>query len=95
MVRVRFEPDGRAGEVDSGLTLLQAAESLGVEIETCCHGGMCGTDPVRVLAGADGLAPAAPHERGTLERMGLSSEYRLSCSAVVQSGDVVVEVMGF
>ena len=95
MARVRFEPGGRIGTFDPGLTLLEAAESIGVEIDTCCRGGMCGTDPVRVLSGGGGLAPAEPHERGTIERMGLGPEYRLSCSAVIRSGEIVVEVMEF
>ncbi len=53
---------------------------------------MCGTDPVRVLQGVEGLVPAEDHERGTLERMGLEEGYRLCCSARVTDGAACVEV---
>ena len=95
LVEVRFEPAGVVARVHPGLTILEAAESVGVDIDTSCLGGMCGTDPVRVHAGGDGLDEPLDPERGTLERMGLLGEYRLSCSARVMSGSITVEVLEF
>ena len=92
LVEVRFEPQGKWACVPVGKTLLEAAEAAGVEIDTCCTGGMCGTDPVWIRDGLDGLAPAEHPEVGTLERMGLEEGYRLSCSARVVSGAITVEI---
>ena len=95
MVEVHFAPAGARAWVRPGVTILAASEAAGVEIITGCTQGMCGTDPVRIIDGADGLAEAEEHEQGTLERMGLSSEYRLSCSAKVLKGSVFVETGTF
>ncbi|MCC6670013.1 MAG: (2Fe-2S)-binding protein [Planctomycetes bacterium] len=94
-VSVRFEPSGSTVLVPAGTTLLQASERAGVEIVTGCRRGMCGTDPVRILAGLEHLARPQEHETGTLERMGLDPSYRLSCSARVEGGPVVVLVGAF
>ena len=91
LVEVRFEPAGRSVFVEPGTTILAAGAAAGVEILTGCTRGMCGTDPVRILDGHDGLAPPAEHERGTIERMGLPAGVRLSCSARVIAGSVRVE----
>ena len=53
---------------------------------------MCGTDPVKILAGGGDLEAPAAHEQGTLMRMGLPAGFRLSCSARVIRGLVRVEV---
>jgi ferredoxin len=90
LVEVLFLPAGRRVWVQPGVTLLHAAGLAGVEIETGCTRGMCGTDPVRIAEGAASLAPPGADERGTLERMGLAAGYRLSCSAVLQGGPVTV-----
>ena len=74
---------------------MDEAEAAGVEIVTGCTRGMCGTDPVRIRAGLDGLSPAAEHERGTLDRMGLPGEFRLACSATVVSGPILIETGAF
>lgn len=95
LARVRFLPGDRSVEVAPGTTLLAASELAGVDIVTGCTRGMCGTDPVRIADGLDGLAPAAEHEKGTLERMGLPGDYRLSCSAKILRGPVTVVVGTF
>src|SRR5262245_25843313 len=89
-VRVRFLPDDKPAVVEPGTTPLAASERAGVDIITGCTQGMCGTDPVRITEGADGLAPPGDPERGTLERMGLPGDYRLSCSAKVLRGSITV-----
>lgn len=92
MVRVRFLPDEKTVEVEPGVTLLAASWEAGVRIVTGCTRGMCGTDPVRIAQGKEGLAPPEEHEKGTLERMGLSGDYRLSCSAKVVRGSITVVI---
>lgn len=94
LVEVQFEPGGRVARVAPGATLLDAAEAAAVDLAVGCTRGMCGTDLVRVIAGAGGLADPDEDERGTLERMGLGRDYRLSCSARVVSGPITVRIDG-
>ena len=95
LVEVSFLPDEKVVWVQPGTTLVAAGDAAGLEIITGCTRGMCGTDTVLVREGVDGLAPPSDDERGTLERMGLSGEYRLACSATVRQGPVVVELGSF
>lgn len=51
-VKVIFQPSGRRGEIDEGMTLLDAARHLGVDIESICGGkGTCGKCKVRIEEG--------------------------------------------
>lgn len=51
-VKVIFQPSGRRGEVDEGMSLLDAARHLGVDIESICGGkGTCGKCKVRIEEG--------------------------------------------
>lgn len=51
-VKVIFQPSGRRGEIDEGMTLLNAARHLGVDIESICGGkGTCGKCKVRIEEG--------------------------------------------
>jgi ferredoxin len=95
MVEVVFDPGGIRIWVRPGSSILAAGEAAGIEIIHGCTEGMCGTDPVQILSGTDGLSDPEEHETGTLERMGLSSEFRLSCSARVLSGPVHVKTDAF
>jgi uncharacterized 2Fe-2S/4Fe-4S cluster protein (DUF4445 family) len=50
--KVIFQPSGRRGEVDEGKTLIEAAQSLGVDIEAICGGKkVCGKCKVRIEEG--------------------------------------------
>ncbi|MBK9129943.1 MAG: (2Fe-2S)-binding protein [Phycisphaerales bacterium] len=95
LVEVQFEPAGRRVLVPPGTTLLAASRLAEAEIHSGCTRGDCGTDPVQIRSGADGLAPAADGERATLERMGLPDGFRLSCSAQVVAGTIVVDTEAF
>ncbi|HEX5054744.1 MAG TPA: 2Fe-2S iron-sulfur cluster-binding protein [Planctomycetota bacterium] len=93
LVEVRFAAAGKTVFVQPGTTLLAAAGMAGVDILTGCTRGMCGTDAARLLLDpATALEPPAPHEQGTLERMGFAADCRLLCSARVRAG--VVAVLG-
>ncbi len=92
---VVFEPAGVRVEVQSGITILAASQCAGVAIFSGCTEGMCGTDPVHILAGQEFLSPPEDHEKGTLERMGLGVAFRLSCSARLLGGTVQVRTDAF
>ena len=94
-VEVQFDPSEARATVVSGVTILAASEAAGVEIITGCTQGMCGTDAVQIVAGAEGLSAPEDHEQGTLERMGLGADFRLACSARVLRGPVHVRVDAF
>ena len=81
--------------VQPGTTLLAASVAANVDIATGCRRGMCGTDALRVTAAAGCLEPPAPHEQGTLDRMGLAAGHRLCCSARLIRGPVRVLVGDF
>jgi len=97
-----FMPSGRRGRFPLGTPVLQAARSLGVDIDSVCGGrGICGRCQVEVSEGQfaklavvsrlDHLTPFGEVERRYAERRGLASGRRLSCSSQLQ-GDVVIDV---
>ncbi len=63
--RIVFQPSGRQGEVPDGANLLDAARSLGVEIESICNGRQtCGKCQVTVEEGTfpkHGIISSAGH----------------------------------
>lgn len=98
---VIFMPSGRRGRVEPGVSVLEAARRMGVEIESICGGRLtCSKCRVRVEEGdfqkhgirsrPDHLSPAGEDERAHLERLG-APEDRLSCSACVR-GDLLIFV---
>ncbi len=94
MPRVSFlHPQGRSGEVESNLTLLEAAKMLGFELNHDCGGNAsCTTCRVEVQMGGDNLSEIDFDEQDLLDREALSEPWhRLGCQARVL-GDVVVRV---
>ena len=88
-MKIRFEPFGVVGQVEKGVTVLQAAIELGVKIESFCAGrGTCGK--CRVIATGGLAAPTVMEMKGLTEEE-LRKGYRLACQAVIES-DVVVAV---
>jgi len=89
MIHVTFQPSGEAGEVEPGLTVLAAAESLQVPITAPCGGdGRCGR--CRVIVEGDCAAPTAA-ETEHLSEEDLTAGYRLACQAQLR-GDAVITV---
>ncbi|MGH9076796.1 MAG: FAD-dependent oxidoreductase [Acidimicrobiales bacterium] len=86
-VEVCFDPDTVVG-AEAGLSLLEIAERNGQAIEAGCRMGVCGADPVAVLAGLDHLSPAEEEELNTLRRLGFAANTRMACCARVRSGPV-------
>lgn len=100
---VVFTPSGRRGRFALGTPLLQAARSLGVDIDSVCGGrGLCGRCQILCMEGdfakhgirstAASLSPFTQTEE-RFERVKKKSldGRRLSCHTLLQ-GDVVVDV---
>ncbi len=101
-VLVVFMPSGLRGRFAKGTAVLQAARSLGVDIDSVCGGrGICGRCQVTVGQGEfaklgirsrpEHLAAWAENEIRYDARSGLAQGVRLSCSARLV-GDVVIDV---
>ncbi len=99
---VVFMPSGKRGRFAVGTPLLQAARSLGVDIDSVCGGrGLCGRCQVLVAEGefakhgvsssSASLSPFSEPEMRFSRRAPLAEGRRLSCSARVES-DVVIDV---
>jgi uncharacterized 2Fe-2S/4Fe-4S cluster protein (DUF4445 family) len=100
---VVFSPSGRRGRFPIGTPVLQAARSLGVDIDSVCGGrGLCGRCQILLSEGEFpkyGLASRADHltafsetEQQYQAQVGeLAAGRRLSCSTQVR-GDVVIDV---
>ena len=97
-----FMPSGKRGRFPRGTAVLDAARSLGVDIDSVCGGrALCGRCQVEVADGnfakhgisssAANITPAGEAEHRFRERRGLDQVRRLSCQARVET-DVVVDV---
>lgn len=99
---VVFTPSGRRGRFPLGTAVLQAARSLGVDIDSVCGGrGICGRCQVLLAEGefakhglvskAENLSPPGAVEQDYCRTQSLDAGRRLSCSTMVL-GDVVIDV---
>ncbi len=94
MPRVTFlHSQGKSGEVDAGLSVLEAAELIGFPLNHDCGGNAsCTTCRVDVLAGGDHLSEIDFEEQDLLDREALTEpHHRLGCQARIL-GDVMVQV---
>jgi uncharacterized 2Fe-2S/4Fe-4S cluster protein (DUF4445 family) len=102
-VKVLFMPSGRRGFFPRGTPLLEAARSLGVDIDSVCGGrGLCGRCQISCVAGSfakhqidsdvDHLSPFSQTEKKFEERKGpLKPGRRLSCHTTLLD-DAVIDV---
>ena len=99
---VVFTPSGRRGRFATGTTVLDAARSLGVDIDSVCGGrGICGRCQVTQGVGEFpklGITSQPEHLSGFIDlestyraEKGLAADRRLSCTATVR-GDVLIDV---
>jgi uncharacterized 2Fe-2S/4Fe-4S cluster protein (DUF4445 family) len=99
---VVFTPSGRRGRFPTGTTLLDAARSLGVDIDSVCGGrALCGRCQVQPAVGefakhgvssrAENLTPFSETERRYAADNGIADGRRLSCSTQIL-GDLVIDV---
>ena len=101
--RVVFTPSGKRGDVADGVSLLEAARKLGVDLDSVCGGrGICGRCQIDVADGEFAkhqIVSAADHvtswnaveQRYADKRGALRDGRRLGCQAKV-CGDLVVDV---
>ena len=100
--RVVFTPSGIEVSVPVGTSVLDAARSGGVDLDSVCGGrGLCGRCQVAPALGrhakwgmtatADALTPPGSVERDYRGRRPLTEGHRLGCQALV-GADVVVDV---
>jgi uncharacterized 2Fe-2S/4Fe-4S cluster protein (DUF4445 family) len=99
---VVFTPSGKRGRFPVGTPLLQAARSLGVDVDSVCGGrALCGRCQVLVMEGdfsKHGVISSAAHvsavseaEQSFARRRPLPAGNRLSCSTRIE-GDLVIDV---
>ena len=101
-IKIIFTPSGRQGHVPAGTTVLQAARTLGVDIDSVCGGrALCGRCQVDVgtgefakhgiSSGPDSLCGMTAVETRYADKKGLAEGRRLSCQSTLVS-DVVIDV---
>ena len=100
--KVVFLPSGRRGNFRLGTTVLDAARSIGVDLDSVCGGrALCGRCQIGLAEGSfskHGIESRAAHlsavtdaERSFADRRGLADGRRLGCQAQIE-GDLVVDV---
>jgi pSer/pThr/pTyr-binding forkhead associated (FHA) protein/thioredoxin reductase/ferredoxin len=92
---VTFKNLGKSCPFEKGQTICDIAEKNGIKITAECHAGICGSDPVRIVSGADRVNALTGDEKGTLEDIcGVQpGEYRLAC-VLKPAGPVEIELLG-
>ena len=99
---VVFTPSGRRGRFVTGTTVLQAAQELGVDIDSVCGGrAICGRCQVVLSEGSfpkhgiesiqENLSARSDSEAEYDQQQSLAEGRRLSCSTRIL-GDVVIDV---
>jgi uncharacterized 2Fe-2S/4Fe-4S cluster protein (DUF4445 family) len=100
--RVVFTPSGREGQFEEGITVLDAARQLGVDIDSVCGGrGICGRCQITPSIGSfakwgfdsaeSALTPWNTTETDYKGRRKIEQGNRLGCAAHIV-GDVVIDV---
>ena len=87
-------PQGKTVEVEPGTSICDAALQNGIEIEHACEKSCaCTTCHVYVREGFDDLPLPEENEEDYLDKAwGLEPDSRLSCQALVQNKDLVIEI---
>ena len=99
---VVFMPSGKRGRFERGTPILDAARSLGVDIDSVCGGrAICGRCQIEITEGEfakhgitstiNSVSAIGEAELGFDTRRGIAAGRRLSCQALLQD-DVVIDV---
>jgi len=89
-----FQPEGKRARGAVGSTILEAAKSVGIDIESPCgNRGTCGKCRAVVREGRQCLSEPSALEARALTVQDRESGYRLACiTAIMRTGTIVVEV---
>ena len=101
-VNIFFSPSGRQGKVKKGISVLNAARKLGVDIDSVCGGrAMCGRCQINVSEGQfdkygivsknSNLSDKSESEKKYISKRNLDVKKRLSCQAIIKNS-VVIDV---
>jgi len=87
-------PEGKTIEVESGITILDAALDNDIDLEHACEKSCsCTTCHIVLREGFDSLEEASDDEEDQLDKAwGLEPESRLGCQAKIADEDLVVEI---
>jgi len=87
-------PEGKVIEARTGVSICDNLLDNSVEIEHACEKSCaCTTCHVVVREGFDTLDPSEENEDDMLDKAwGLEPQSRLSCQAIVNDGDLTVEI---
>ena len=102
MAIIIFQPSGRRGEVEAGITILEASCQVGADIEALCGGRrICGKCKVKIEEGRYekyGIVSSMEHvsewqeeEGGFITPLEKKEGFRLGCCSVIQ-GDLLIFV---
>lgn len=95
MTAITVLPSGKTYDIAAGTTLLKALQSVGEPINSKCGGeAKCEACHVFVTSGRKSLSRITPAENEKLDSMvGISSNSRLACQAVLGTEPVTVELI--
>lgn len=87
-------PEGAVFEVEPGISICDAALQHDIDIEHACEKSCaCTTCHVYVREGFDSLEESTEEEDDMLDKAwGLDTDSRLSCQAIVDNEDLVIEI---
>jgi len=87
-------PDGAVIEAERGTSICDAALQHGIDIEHACEKSCaCTTCHVYIREGGESLNEAEEEEDDLLDKAwGLEPDSRLSCQAIVDDRDLVIEI---
>lgn len=83
---------GSCAELSAGDRVLDACDEIGAPIPFSCRNTSCGICLVRVVSGAELLAPAQPEERSLLVDLGAEASARLACQLYATGGLGTIEL---
>jgi len=88
-IQIVFEPDGLKSEVDSNVTVLDAAKMCGIKIRSECGGrGICGKCKV-IAKNPEVLTSLSKREKEILSEQEIRKGYRLACQAYIKENATI------
>ena len=82
-VKLVFFPYGKREWFKKGVSILDAAKALGIDLSSLCGGkGTCGKCKVKIEDGTEGLNPLTEQELKHITKEEREAGYRLACQAI-------------